>query len=83
MGYGNYNRAGFGAGMDLFSGLGLLIVMGIAVFVMSRFMNQPRLKCTRCEGTGQVNEKWPDPSQPGGWHKIDGTCPKCKGKGKV
>ena len=50
---------------------------------MSRFMNRPRLKCTRCEGTGQVDEKWPDPSEPGGWHRVEGTCPKCKGKGKV
>ncbi|HZR00622.1 MAG TPA: hypothetical protein VFC93_17620 [Chloroflexota bacterium] len=69
--------------MELFSGAVLLVVMVVAVFFMSWFMNQPRLKCTRCEGTGQVDEKWPDPSEPGGWHRVEGRCPKCKGKGKV
>jgi hypothetical protein len=67
----------------LFSGVVLLVVMIAAVFFMSRFMGGPRMQCTRCQGTGQVNEKWPDPAAPGGWHKLDGTCPKCKGKGKV
>ena len=69
--------------MDLFSGIGLLVVMVAAVFIMSKFMGGPRMRCTRCQETGYVNEKWPDPSQPGGWHKLEGKCPKCKGKGKV
>ena len=41
------------------------------------------LVCTRCDGTGQVNEKWPDPSEPTGWHRVEGVCPKCKGKGRI
>jgi hypothetical protein len=79
----NYNRERIGVGMEIFSGLILLVIMVGAVFFMSRFMNKPRMICTRCDGTGNVNEKWPDPGAPGGWHKVDGTCPKCKGKGKV
>jgi hypothetical protein len=66
-----------------FGGIVLLLVMIVAVFFMSRFMGGPKMICTRCNGSGQVDEKWPDPSQPGGWHKLEGTCPKCKGKGKV
>jgi hypothetical protein len=61
----------------------LLVILIVAVIVMSRINLSPKVKCTRCDGTGQVNEKWPDPSEPGGWHRVDGTCPKCKGKGKV
>ena len=60
----------------------------IALLVMVFFILRPgkRLRtmvCTRCEGTGQVDEHWPDPSGPGGWHDVHGTCPKCKGVGKV
>ncbi|TAK24749.1 MAG: hypothetical protein EPO26_05940 [Chloroflexota bacterium] len=69
--------------MDLASVLILLIVMGAAAFFITRFMGGPRLICTRCDGTGHVDEKWADPSKPGGWHKLEGKCPKCKGKGKV
>ena len=63
----------------------LLIVIGVAVlfFVVSRSRPGPTLVCTRCDGSGQVNERWPDPSEPTGWHQVEGTCPKCKGKGKV
>jgi RecJ-like exonuclease len=60
-----------------------LILMIGAVFLMSRFITGPKIACTRCQGTGHVNERWPDPSKPGGWHRLEGTCPKCKGKGKV
>ena len=42
-----------------------------------------RMRCNRCDGTGQVNERWPDPQAPGGWHIVEGTCPKCKGKGTI
>lgn len=70
--------------MDLFgNGAFFLVILAVAAYAMSRFLNQPRNPCTRCGATGQVNERWPDPSQPGGWHRLDGTCPKCKGKGKV
>lgn len=61
----------------------ILVVLIVAVIVMSRVNLAPKVKCTRCDGTGQVSERWPDPSEPGGWHRVDGTCPKCKGKGKV
>ena len=69
---------------SLFSGLTLILVMVAAVFLMQRFMGgRTRIQCTRCQGSGTVDEKWPDPSKPGGWHRLEGTCPKCKGKGKV
>ena len=64
-------------------GILLLIVMAVAVVAMSRFMGGPKLRCTRCDGSGMVDERWPDPNAPGGWHKLEGKCPKCKGKGKV
>lgn len=67
--------------------LPFLIFMGLAViaFVVfsSRGRAQGRNVCTRCTGSGEVNEKWPDPAEPGGWHRVEGTCPKCKGKGRV
>ena len=69
--------------MDAGFGIVLVIVMIVAVVVMSRMSLGPRIKCTRCNGTGQVDEKWPDPSKPGGWHRLEGKCPKCKGKGRV
>jgi DnaJ-class molecular chaperone len=50
---------------------------------MGRGRRVATMVCTRCDGTGQVNERWPDPSEPSGWHRVEGTCPKCKGKGKV
>lgn len=59
------------------------IILVVVMIVVSRFNFAPKVKCTRCDGTGMVNEKWPDPSEPGGWHRVEGTCPKCKGKGKV
>lgn len=61
----------------------MLVVMAAAVYFITRFVGAPKLICTRCHGTGTVDEKWPDPSQPGGWHRLEGRCPKCKGKGKV
>ncbi len=68
-------------------GLGFLvvgvIVLALIWFLVPRLFPHPEMVCTRCEGTGAVDEKWPDPSQPGGWHVLKGTCPKCKGKGKV
>ncbi len=60
-----------------------IVVMIVIVFVFSRLNLGPKVRCTRCDGTGQVNERWPDPTQPGGWHVVEGRCPKCKGKGKI
>lgn len=61
----------------------IVILLIVAVVFVSRISLAPKVRCTRCEGTGQVNERWPDPSQPGGWHVLEGRCPKCKGKGKI
>jgi len=63
-----------------------IIFMGIAViifFVVSgRTNSKGRNVCNRCSGTGEINERWPDPDKAGGWHRAEGTCPKCKGKGR-
>ncbi len=58
-----------------------VIIMGVTLFTTRN--RAGRNVCTRCTGTGEVNEKWPDPNAPGGWHKVEGVCPKCKGKGRV
>lgn len=64
--------------------IAFLGVVVIVYFVFSsRGRKAGRNVCTRCSGTGEVNEKWPDPNAPGGWHRLDGVCPKCKGKGRV
>jgi len=60
-----------------------LICMPGAGCRLSRCTTGPKIACPRCQGTGHVNERWPDPATPGGWHRLEGTCPKCKGKGKV
>ena len=59
------------------------VAIAVAVFVVPRLMGQTMIVCTRCDGTGQIDEKWPDPSKPTGFHTATGTCPKCKGKGRV
>lgn len=64
-------------------GLPLLAVIVMAVLVLSRTRKIRTMRCTRCDGTGQVDEHWPDPSKPGGWHDVHGVCPKCGGVGKV
>jgi DnaJ-class molecular chaperone len=65
----------------------LLLVISVGALIVFAVVNGRskggRNICTRCSGTGEVNEKWPDPDAPGGWHKLDGICPKCKGKGRV
>lgn len=68
--------------MDLISILLAVAAMAVVV-VLFRRAGAPRNRCTRCDGTGQVSERWPDPKEPGGWHIVEGTCPKCKGKGMV
>jgi hypothetical protein len=55
----------------------------VAVFILPRFLGSGSIICTRCEGTGQIDERWPDPSKPTGFHLATGTCPKCKGKGRI
>lgn len=66
--------------------LSLLFFIGMIVLVFLFFRGMGaggRIRCNRCDGTGQVNERWPDPKEPGGWHIVEGICPKCKGKGKI
>ena len=61
-----------------------LLVMAVIIFVVMRPGRRARANvCTRCEGTGIVDEHWPDPSKPGGWHDLHGKCPKCGGVGRV
>jgi hypothetical protein len=60
-----------------------LAIVGVLVFILPRLMGGNRITCNRCDGTGQINEHWPDPSEPSGFHTARGTCPKCKGKGTV
>jgi hypothetical protein len=54
-----------------------------AVLLLPRVLPPTGPTCTRCEGSGSVNERWPDPSKPGGWHELSGQCPKCDGKGRL
>jgi hypothetical protein len=61
--------------------LGAVAVM--IFFILRRPGKMRTMTCTRCDGSGQVNEHWPDPSKPGGWHDVHGVCPKCGGAGKV
>jgi hypothetical protein len=58
-------------------------IIAVVVLVVPRFLGGTMITCTRCNGTGQIDEKWPDPSKPTGFHIATGTCPKCKGKGRV
>jgi DnaJ-class molecular chaperone len=60
-----------------------IAIMVIIVVVFSRINVGPKVRCNRCDGSGSVNERWPDPTQPGGWHVVEGICPKCKGKGRL
>ena len=70
--------------MEAFGGVLIVVIfIGVLVFVLPRVMGGNRITCNRCDGTGQINERWPDPSEPSGFHEARGTCPKCKGKGKV
>jgi hypothetical protein len=66
--------------------LGVLLAIAVAavlLYVVPRLMGGSYNVCTRCDGTGQIDERWPDPSEPTGFHIATGTCPRCKGKGKV
>lgn len=63
----------------------LLVAVALVVlaYVLPRMMGGNYITCTRCEGTGQIDERWPDPAEPSGFHVASGTCPKCKGKGRI
>ena len=62
----------------------LFVGMIVLVFVLFRCLGRGgTMRCNRCDGTGQVSERWPDPQEPTGWHVVEGICPKCKGKGKI
>lgn len=63
--------------------LGFTVIAVIIFGIVSSRRGSGRNVCTRCSGTGEVNERWPDPDAPNGWHVLDGVCPKCKGKGRV
>ena len=59
------------------------VLVGFAVFVFPRILSGSKILCTRCDGSGQIDEHWPDPTKPSVFHSASGTCPKCKGKGRV
>lgn len=69
--------------MELISVILLGATVLIVFFVFRGAGAGGKQRCNRCDGTGQVNERWPDPKEPGGWHIVEGTCPKCKGKGRI
>ena len=60
-----------------------MVLVVIGVLVVPRILPPTGPVCTRCDGSGGVNERWPDPSKPHGWHDLNGTCPKCDGKGRM
>lgn len=67
--------------------LGIILIVAVLVvgayILIPRIFPHQQMICTRCEGTGAVDEKWPNPDEPSGWHELRGECPKCEGKGKV
>ena len=62
--------------------VGVVILLLLVSFVISRVF-RTEMKCNRCQGTGEVNEHWPDPTESSGFHHVEGVCPKCNGRGKV
>ena len=60
-----------------------VLVLVVVVFVVPRVMGGNTMVCNRCDGTGEINERWPDPSEKSGFHVARGKCPKCKGRGKL
>lgn len=70
--------------MEMMGGLVFAAVaVAVIVLVMPRLLGGTTVVCTRCDGSGQIDERWPDPSEPTGFHVATGRCPKCKGKGRV
>jgi len=70
-------------GFTLFTIAAIAVILIFGSRLFPNIFGGRGIRCTRCDGTGQVSENWPDPSEPNGWHRVDGTCPKCKGKGTV
>ena len=60
-----------------------VVVLVVVVYVVPRLTGGNTMVCNRCDGKGQVDERWPDPSEKSGFHVAKGQCPKCKGKGTV
>ena len=70
--------------MDVITWAILLVgALLVIFFVTGRGRRAATMRCNRCDGTGEVREHWPDPSEPTGWHHVEGVCPKCKGTGKI
>ena len=69
--------------MDIYTILFVGAMLVVVFFLLRNAGGGNRIRCNRCDGTGQVSERWPDPKEPGGWHKVEGICPKCKGKGMI
>ncbi len=69
--------------MTLLTIAAIIIVVFFGARLFPNVFGARGIKCTRCDGSGQVNERWPDPSEANGWHVVQGVCPKCKGKGTV
>ncbi|MCL4543127.1 MAG: hypothetical protein M1118_00785 [Chloroflexi bacterium] len=61
----------------------LILIAVIGTPLIRRLTGGGSTVCNRCDGTGEVQENWPDPSELSGWHRVNGTCPKCKGKGRI
>ena len=76
-------RLSGGAGMPVEVWIIFMALVVAAVVLLPRILPPTGPTCTRCEGSGSVNERWPDPSKPGGWHELSGKCPKCDGKGRL
>ena len=70
--------------MEVFAAmLVAVVVLAVVVLLVPRLMGGNTMVCNRCDGTGEINERWPDPSEKSGFHVARGKCPKCKGKGRV
>ena len=59
------------------------VVLVTLAYALPRLLGGSYNVCTRCRGSGDIDERWPDPSEPTGFHVASGKCPRCKGKGKV
>ena len=67
--------------MEAMGGILVVVVLIAAVmFVMPRLMGGNRMTCNRCDGTGQINERWPDPNEASGFHEARGTCPSARAR---
>lgn len=63
--------------------LGAAVALVAIWLIAPRIMPANMITCTRCDGSGTVDERWPDPTKQGGWHVVNGECPKCQGNGRV